>query len=198
MDFSMQADATTGDVYALRREGSTITGYSGPLHYAEAVQLRDRLDDVEYETNPATLTALNATAWCPPVPREGAAQWSGWARSGGQPVDRATRADLVTARDTLLGAASGTEPAGPALTAAAAMLDGVLRALCQHEPDQWHRAPDDAGRIRTTCWACDVSWYEHGDEHSADAARQETTRRAREGTRVAREAALKREDEESA
>ena len=76
-------------------------------------------------------------------------------------VFRSTRAEIVTARNTILRAASG-ESAD--LETAAAMLDTVLKSLCPHDPASRHTALDAAGRILTTCSACGVSWFEHGDD----------------------------------
>lgn len=67
------------------------------------------------------------------------------------------RADLVTARQTVLRAAGGDDADLPA---AAAMLDNALRLLCPHDPQGWYTAPDRDGRILTTCNTCGVSWYE--------------------------------------
>lgn len=68
------------------------------------------------------------------------------------------RADLVTARQTILRAVEGHDDAD--LPAAAAMLDHALRALCPHDPGSWYTA-DHRGRSLTTCNECGVSWYEH-------------------------------------
>ena len=72
-------------------------------------------------------------------------------------LTRAQRADVVTARQTILRAASGHDDAD--LPAAAAMLDRVLEAGCPHDPAGHHTAPDTDGRPLTTCPACGVSWY---------------------------------------
>lgn len=67
------------------------------------------------------------------------------------------RADIGTARQTILRAASGHDDAD--LPTAAAMLDRVLRETCPHDPASWYTAPDTDGRELTTCYACGVSWY---------------------------------------
>lgn len=72
-------------------------------------------------------------------------------------LTEAQRADIITARQTLLRAASGHDDAD--LPAAAAMLDMVLRESCPHDPASWHTAPDADGRELTTCYACGASWY---------------------------------------
>lgn len=69
------------------------------------------------------------------------------------------RADVVTARETILRAADGHEAD---LAAAAARLDALLKATCSHDPAGWRTAPDPRGRRLTTCLACGVSWYEPG------------------------------------
>ena len=70
----------------------------------------------------------------------------------------AIRADLVSARLTIQRAVDGHDDAD--LPDAAAMLDNVLRAMCPHDPNEWHTAPDTTGRMLTTCSACNASWYE--------------------------------------
>lgn len=66
------------------------------------------------------------------------------------------RADVVTARQTILRAARGEDAD---LAAAASMLDRLLQESCPHDPAGWHTTPDDDGRRLTTCYACGVSWY---------------------------------------
>ena len=85
---------------------------------------------------------------------------SDYARARMMPVGRVTdaRADLITARQTILRAVEGHDDAD--LPAAAAMLDHALRALCPHDPGSWYTA-DHRGRSLTTCNECGVSWYEH-------------------------------------
>lgn len=70
-----------------------------------------------------------------------------------------SRADIVTARNTLERIAAGADDADS--VTAAAMLDHTLKRECPHDPATWHTAPDAAGRPLTTCGACGVSWYEH-------------------------------------
>ena len=72
-------------------------------------------------------------------------------------LTRAQRADVVTARQTILRAVSGHEDVD--LPAAAAMLDRVLDAGCPHDPASRVTAPDTDGRSLTTCHACGVSWF---------------------------------------
>ena len=72
-------------------------------------------------------------------------------------LTRAQLADVVTARQTILRAASGHDDVD--LPAAAAMLDRVLEAGCPHDPAGHYTAPDTDGRPLTTCHACGVSWY---------------------------------------
>jgi hypothetical protein len=69
-----------------------------------------------------------------------------------------SRADIVTARNTLELIARGADYADP--STAAALLDRALKRECPHDPATWQTAPDDTGRSLTTCGACGVSWYE--------------------------------------
>jgi len=59
-------------------------------------------------------------------------------------VFRSTRAEIVTARNTILRATSGERAD---LETAAAMLDTVLKSLCPHDPTSRHTAPDAVGRL---------------------------------------------------
>jgi len=68
----------------------------------------------------------------------------------------ADRADLVTARQTALRAASGEPDAD--LDAAALLIDRVLARSCAHDPAGYIVGTDN-GRELATCVACGISWY---------------------------------------
>lgn len=70
------------------------------------------------------------------------------------------RADVVTARNTVRRAAQGE---ASDLDAAAAMLDRVLKNTCPHEPASWVHSTTETGERLTTCPACNVSWFEPGE-----------------------------------
>ena len=68
------------------------------------------------------------------------------------------RADLSTARETLLLADSGTDNVD--FVTAAAMIDRVLATACSHSQARHYTTSDETtGRPLTTCPECGVSWY---------------------------------------
>jgi hypothetical protein len=72
-----------------------------------------------------------------------------------------TREDLMTAREHIYRAVDARGDAN--LSTAAALIDRALKDLCPHLRATWHIAVDDRGRPRTTCYACGMWWYDHGD-----------------------------------
>jgi hypothetical protein len=86
-----------------------------------------------------------------------------------------TRDHLMTARAHITRAVDVRGDAG--LATAAALIDRALKDLCPHLQATWHIASDDLGQPRTTCYACGMWWYDHGD---ADQNLPAAARRRRE------------------
>jgi hypothetical protein len=72
-----------------------------------------------------------------------------------------TREHLMTARAHITRALDARGDAG--LATAAALIDRALKDLCPHLAETWHTAADDRGCPYTTCYACGMWWYDHGD-----------------------------------
>lgn len=73
---------------------------------------------------------------------------------------KGARADVATARDQLRRAIAGDDAD---LSAAAAMLDRALKAMCPHGPRAWMTVspPPAPGETWVTCGRCNVVWQEH-------------------------------------
>jgi hypothetical protein len=72
-----------------------------------------------------------------------------------------TRDHLMTARAHITRAVDVRSDAS--LVTAAALIDRALKDLCPHLWETWYTAADDRGRRCTTCYACGMWWYDHGD-----------------------------------
>lgn len=68
-------------------------------------------------------------------------------------------AALVTARQTIRRQLAGDDAD---LTAAAALLDRVLRASCPHGRSSWVTSEID-GESFTTCVLCGYGWFDQGE-----------------------------------